>query len=81
MGHAFALLALASTLNVGTPHLHSQEARVGTHVTVPKSVEGNAPIVSLISRDELVGCGVLDSYLTPVAEACSSMRGSRGISD
>jgi hypothetical protein len=44
---AFVLLALASTLNLDYPYLHSQQRRAGTHVTVPMSVEGNAPIVTL----------------------------------
>jgi hypothetical protein len=44
---AFVLLALASTLSLDYPYLHSQQRRAGTHVTVPMSVEGNAPIVTL----------------------------------
>jgi len=44
---AFVLLALACTLSLDHPYLHSQETRAVTHVTVPMSVEGDAPIVTL----------------------------------
>jgi len=44
---ASTLLALALTLNFSGPNLHSQKARAVTHVTVPMSVEGNTPIVTL----------------------------------
>ena len=43
---AYVFLAFACTLNFD-PYLHSQAAQVVTHVTVPMSVEGNAPIVKL----------------------------------
>jgi hypothetical protein len=36
---AFVLLALACTLNLDYPYLHSQERRAVTHVTVPMSAE------------------------------------------
>ena len=44
---ACVLLTLVCTLNFDCPYLHSQERRAVTHVTIPMSVEGNVPIVTM----------------------------------
>jgi hypothetical protein len=47
MRFAFSILAVACTAVLGWPRLHAQSRNAVDHVTVPMSVEGNVPIVTL----------------------------------
>src|SRR6202167_3912469 len=44
---AISMLAIACTAVLGWPRLHAQSRTALDHVTVPMSVEGNVPIVTL----------------------------------
>jgi len=48
MRFAISLLAIACTVVLGWPRLHAQSRNALDHVTVPMSVEGNVPIVTLL---------------------------------
>jgi hypothetical protein len=47
MRFAISILVIACTAVLGWPRLHAQSRNALDHVTVPMSVEGNAPIVTL----------------------------------
>jgi hypothetical protein len=47
MRFAISMLAIACAAVLGWPRLHAQSRNALDHVTVPMSVEGNAPIVTL----------------------------------
>jgi hypothetical protein len=47
MRFAISMLAIVCTAVLGWPRLHAQSRNALDHVTVPMSVEGNAPIVTL----------------------------------
>jgi hypothetical protein len=47
MRFAISILTIACTAVLGWPRLHAQSRNAVDHVTVPMSVEGNAPIVRL----------------------------------
>jgi hypothetical protein len=47
MRFAISMLAIVCTAVLGWPRLHAQSRNALDHVTVPMSVEDNAPIVTL----------------------------------
>jgi hypothetical protein len=47
MRFAILMLAIASTALLGGPRFHAQSRNALDHVTVPMTVEGNAPIITL----------------------------------